>query len=283
MCYTPPIATHDQKNSANEGRAKGAAGNCLRTSNVRLRREGIQNVEQLSKLDLVTTNANSSQSVQLYIFEDSGAVIKVKGRSPMMRHVSRTHRVASDWLFHRINLDPKIQIKYVDTKNQLAVMLTTGSFARDEWCNLLRLFNVMILSVLSRSHCRSVEKGTTMSKRIQDMNTEEELAVAKPRSVCLISANLNREQSSSFDPNASDVLVNPQLDSGSVQRSCGKLQRNRNPNPATWSQVWKKDKLSQGSCRKLQRGNVSVKFNKKRLGWTTIICKSHGISALRKS
>ena len=33
-----------------------------------------------------------------------------------MRHVSRTHRVALDWLFDRINLDPKIQIKYIDTK-----------------------------------------------------------------------------------------------------------------------------------------------------------------------
>ena len=40
----------------------------------------------------------------------------VKGRSPAMRHVSRTHRVALDWLFDRINLDPKIQIKYIDTK-----------------------------------------------------------------------------------------------------------------------------------------------------------------------
>ena len=36
-----------------------------------------------------------------------------------MRHFSRTHRVALDWLFDRINLDPKIQIKYIDTKNQL--------------------------------------------------------------------------------------------------------------------------------------------------------------------
>ena len=34
-----------------------------------------------------------------------------------MRHVSRSHRVALDGLFDRINLDPKIQIKYVDTKN----------------------------------------------------------------------------------------------------------------------------------------------------------------------
>ena len=38
-----------------------------------------------------------------------------------MRHISRTHRVALDLLFDRINLDPKIQIKYVDTKKQLTI------------------------------------------------------------------------------------------------------------------------------------------------------------------
>ena len=56
------------------------------------------------------------------VFEDNEAVIKmiIKGRSPSMRHVSRTHRVALDWLFDRINLDPKIQIKHIDTKNQFA-------------------------------------------------------------------------------------------------------------------------------------------------------------------
>ena len=38
--------------------------------------------------------------------------------------MSRTHRVALDKLFDRINLDPTVQIKYVDTKNQLADILT---------------------------------------------------------------------------------------------------------------------------------------------------------------
>ena len=40
---------------------------------------------------------------QLYIFEDNETVNKmiIKGRSPTMRHVSRTHRVALDWLFDR--------------------------------------------------------------------------------------------------------------------------------------------------------------------------------------
>ena len=63
-----------------------------------------------------------------------------------MRHVSRTHRVALDWLFDRINLDPKIQSKYIDTKNQLADMLTKGNFTRDEWNHLLCLFTISHLS-----------------------------------------------------------------------------------------------------------------------------------------
>ena len=63
----------------------------------------------------------SHQEALLYVFEDNEAVIKmiIKGRSPTMGHVSRTHRVALDWLFDRINLDPKIQIKYFDTKKCL--------------------------------------------------------------------------------------------------------------------------------------------------------------------
>ena len=74
------------------------------------------------------------QEASLYVFEDNEAVIKtiIKSRSPAMRHVSRTHRVALDWLFDPINLDPKIQIKYIDTKNQLEDILTKGNFTRDE-------------------------------------------------------------------------------------------------------------------------------------------------------
>ena len=73
-------------------------------------------------IDAVPSNVQSArQEALLYVFEDNEAVIKMimKGRSPTMRHVSRTHRVALDWLFDRIKLDPKIQIK-IRHKNQLA-------------------------------------------------------------------------------------------------------------------------------------------------------------------
>ena len=60
--------------------------------NIRLEREGDRNVDQLSNLDHVTSNAHSSQGkAQLYIFEDNEAVNKmiIKGRSPMMRHANQ--------------------------------------------------------------------------------------------------------------------------------------------------------------------------------------------------
>ena len=80
-------------------------------------------------MDYVTTNAHSSQGeAQLHIFEDKEAVIKmiIKCRSLTMRHMCRTHRVALDWLLDMINLDSKIQVKYADTKNQLADLLPKG-------------------------------------------------------------------------------------------------------------------------------------------------------------
>ena len=125
-------------------------------------------IDDLDNVDFLSSNVNSSrQEALLYVFEDNEAVIKmiIKGRSPTMRHVSRTHRVALDWLFDRINLDPKIQIKYTDTKNQLADILTKGNFIRDEWNHLLCCFNI--------SHFSSTNCSEVMSKRTQKDAGEE--------------------------------------------------------------------------------------------------------------
>ena len=99
-------------------------------------------INVIENVDSVPSNVQSShQEALLYVLEDNEAVIKmiIKGRSPTMRHVSRTHRVALDWLFDRINLDSKIQIKYIDTKNQLTDILTKGNFTRDEWKTFVEL------------------------------------------------------------------------------------------------------------------------------------------------
>ena len=53
----------------------------------------------LNNIDCVPSNVQSShQETLLYVFEDNEAVIKmiIERRSPTMRHVSRTNRVALD-------------------------------------------------------------------------------------------------------------------------------------------------------------------------------------------
>ena len=125
-------------------------------------------IDAMKDIDAVPSNVQSArQEDLLYVFEDHEAVVKmiIKGRSPTMRHVSRTHRVALDWLFDRINLDSKIQIKYIDTKNQLADILTKGNLTRDEWNHLLNLLNI--------SHYSSTTCTIAMAKRAQQGSGEE--------------------------------------------------------------------------------------------------------------
>ena len=59
-------------------------------------------INDFDNVDFISSNVNSShQEALLYVFEDNEAVIKmiIKGKSPTMRHVSRTHSVALDWFF----------------------------------------------------------------------------------------------------------------------------------------------------------------------------------------
>ena len=127
---------------------------------------------------------HSGSSAMLYVFQDTEAVIKmiIKGRSPTMRHVSRTHRVYLDWLFDKSNLDPKIQIRYIDTKHQLADMLTDGNFTRDEWNNVLQFCSVSAISA-SSTYCTknySLMSCSAMAKRIQDQNEERVVSKLRP-------------------------------------------------------------------------------------------------------
>ena len=149
---------------------------------------GVINV--LDNVDRVPSNVRfSHQEALLYVFEVNEAVIEmiIKGRSLTMRHVSRTHRVALDWLFDRIKLDPKIQIKYIDTKNQLADMLTKGNFTRDEWNHLLCLLNI--------SHFISTECSEVMSKRTQKESSEERVTAKSKPMMNLVSRSSERAPS----------------------------------------------------------------------------------------
>ena len=147
-----------------------------------------------SKIDVMKDIDTVPSEVLLYVFEDNEAVIKmiIKGRSSTMRHVSRNHRVALDWLFGRINLDPKIQIKYIDTKNQLADILTKGNFTRDERNHLLSLFRI--------GHFSSTVCSAAMAKRAQQ-GSEEERVTAKSRPMMNLTARMPSVVSSSTSSN----------------------------------------------------------------------------------
>ena len=95
-----------------------------------------------------------SNRTALYVFEDNEALIKQmkKGRSATVRNTSRTHRVDLDWQCDRNNLDPMIQIKYVNTTQELADIPTKGSFTRDRWTQLTLLLNPMTHTTFGRSN-----------------------------------------------------------------------------------------------------------------------------------
>ena len=144
-------------------------------------------IDVVKDIDLVPSNVQSaSREALLYVFENNEAVIKmiIKGRSPTMRHVSRTHRVALDWLFDPINLDSKIQIKYIDTKNQLADILTKGNFTRDEWNHMLCLFNI--------SHFSHKVCSEAMAKRLQQDSGEERFTAKSRPMMSLIASCLRK-------------------------------------------------------------------------------------------
>ena len=84
------------------------------------RSQGMINV--LNNIDFLSSNVHSSRKeALLFVFEDNEAVINmiIKGRSPTIRHVSRTHRVALGWLFDRINLDQKSESSISTPKTNL--------------------------------------------------------------------------------------------------------------------------------------------------------------------
>ena len=169
-----------------------------------------QNNVELSNVDYVSSNAKSSLfGAMLFVFDDNEAVIKmiIKGRSPTMRHVPRIRRVALDLLLDRIHFAPKILIRYIDTKHQLADILTKGNFTRDELNNLLHLFNIShFSSICCVKNSSLISCSKTMAKRMQGQK-EEEIIVAKPKPTAMnLSSTVLASSSSAKDPIASKGL-----------------------------------------------------------------------------
>ena len=222
-------------------------------SDVHKRQKSQKKIDVMKDIDSVPSNVQSArQEALLYVFEDNEAVIKmiIKGRSPTMRHVSRTHRVALDGLFDRINLDPKIQMKYIDTKNQLADILTKGNFTREEWNHLLTLFKI--------SHFSSTACTAAMAKRAQQESGEERVT-AKSRPMMNLTSRIPSVVSSSTSSNPGRISYgyqNPVKSVASDDRS-RKPEKQSQPDYSqedygrTWSsQEWKSGAAEHDRSRK---------------------------------
>ena len=217
-----------------------------------------QKVDQLSDVHNVPTNKHSSHNEsQLYIFEDSEAVNKIiiKGRSPTVRHVSRIHRGALDRSFDRINLEPQITKRYVDTNSQSADMLTKGSFSRDEWNHFLCLMWWISRDILF-SHFRHfpsddphpIGKQSAMSKIGQKAPSDEGSPTAKAKP-CLV---LREQRSEEVSSRSLGSLVNPWNtdERKEVEIASRKLERPDSSSEVGFSQVNRQDNSPQAS-RKL--------------------------------
>ena len=88
----------------------------------------------LNDIDAVYLNVQSAhQEALLYVFEEKAfiKIIEKKGRSR-----TRNHRVALDYLIESI-WTPRFKIKDIDTKDQLADILTKRNLIRNEWKHLV--------------------------------------------------------------------------------------------------------------------------------------------------
>ena len=187
----------------------------------------------------------------LHIFEDNEAVIKmiIKGRSPTIRHVSRPHRVALDWLFDRINLEPEIQYRLAD-------MLTKGNFTREEWNNLLHLFNVSHFSSLCcAQNVSSTSCTRTMAKRMQEQKERDNRIVAKSKPTTMnLAVSVSTSSSIVNSPMASKSLGTLKAPCRTDLSSTGKPDaRDRNHDAASSSQGWQKDAFLDVSTGNLYR------------------------------
>ena len=204
------------------------------------------------------TRSFSPFCAMLYIFEDNEAVIKmiIKGRSPTMRHVSRTHRVALDWLFDRINLDPKIQIKNVNTKHQLADILTQGDFTRDEWNNLLCLYNISHFSSRCCAQNFSLTSCTrTMAKMMQEQKGDNRIVAKSKPTTMNLAVSVSTSSSTVNSPIASKIPGILKALCRTDWSSSGKPDaRNSNHDAASSSQGWRKrcsiGRMHRETCRR---------------------------------
>ena len=149
---------------------------------------GLNNVGQrknmsIWKVDYVDPlNIFVPSRAKMIILEDNDAVIStvIKGRSLALRHVSRTQRIALDWLLERLREDNSMTLRYVKTRDQSADFLTKASFSSPQWDHLLKLNGLYPKFPPAKRTCNMnwvVTLGGT------DKDTATDLPLTSPRCV----------------------------------------------------------------------------------------------------
>ena len=134
-------------------------------------------------------------------------------------------------------LDPKIQIRYIDTKHQIPNTLTKGHLTRDEWNNLLHLFNLRLFSSLCCAKNLSLLSCITerMAKRMQEQKEENRIAAKSRLTVTNLTSSVATSSSPVNSPIASrspGILKASSRQVGLPGRPDASTNQNSNPDAA---------------------------------------------------
>ena len=85
-----------------------------------------------------------NKDVDLVLHEDNQATLRVikTGRSPALRHLSRTHHVNIAWLTERVN-ERELHPQYVDTSKQASDIFTKAFTNLVKWMSALQLLGMV--------------------------------------------------------------------------------------------------------------------------------------------
>ena len=202
-----------------------------------------------------------------------------------MRHVSRTHRVALDWLFGWLDFDYKIG--YVDTKNELVCWHAHQKKFHAWWVELF----VRSKSWISRCFCSEFPWKT-------EHHVEESSGKKDGRRVCggksnpasLRSRSLSANQSPTLDSGTSYSPGNYRLGWNSDFTGAERSVRDRVENSRSRSRVWHKGENPFPSTQKSDKQEIKLCETGVRRtetayrgrSWSTTIFKSLTIYTLKK-
>ena len=116
----------------------------------------------------------------LIVLEDNEAVIKIikKCRSVALRHLPRTHRIDVNWLFEVCNA-PEICLRYVNTKQQIADLMTKALNSPPIWEMLLDLAQIRAGSLPPKTAKAETTTNTTTTQQLQKFQLEASLTPAE--------------------------------------------------------------------------------------------------------